>query len=98
MKISTKFKVFGYLEGLSFLLLLGIAMPLKYLYHQPLAVKYVGWVHGLLFVIYVYSAWDMLRKKVFSEQEFVGAIVAAILPFGPFVYERKLHKRHEESA
>ena len=42
-------------EGISFLLLLLIAMPLKYLADLPLAVKYVGWLHGLLFIIYLFQ-------------------------------------------
>ena len=43
----------GLLEGVSLLVLLGIAMPLKYLANQPDAVKLVGWAHGVLFVLFV---------------------------------------------
>lgn len=40
-------------EGTSFLVLLLIAMPLKYMANMPLMVKYVGWVHGVLFILYI---------------------------------------------
>ena len=48
-----RLRLVGILEGISFLVLLGIAMPLKYLAGQPEAVKVVGWAHGALFVLYV---------------------------------------------
>lgn len=78
------------LEGISYLVLLLIAMPLKYLADMPLAVKYVGWAHGLLFVLYVgflmivalIEKWD-LKKAFFG-------FIASLLPFGPFVFEKKM--------
>jgi integral membrane protein len=53
-KLLHRFRMIGIAEGISFLVLLIIAMPLKYFYNQPLAVKYVGWAHGALFVAYIY--------------------------------------------
>lgn len=77
-------------EGVSFLLLLGIAMPLKYLAGLPAAVKIVGWAHGLLFV-----ALCLLLLKVTLEERWpIGraamVFIAALLPFGPFVIDRRL--------
>jgi integral membrane protein len=77
-------------EGGSFLLLLGIAMPLKYLAGLPAAVKIVGWAHGLLFV-----ALCLLLLKVTLEERWpIGraamVFIAALLPFGPFVIDRRL--------
>ena len=46
----------GIAEGISFLVLLGIAMPLKYLFDQPMAVTIVGWAHGVLFVVFIFLA------------------------------------------
>ena len=48
-----RFRLVAIMEGVSFLVLLGIAMPLKYFADMPLAVKYIGWLHGLLFVLYM---------------------------------------------
>lgn len=78
------------LEAVSFLLLVGIAMPLKYLADMPLMVKYVGWAHGLLFMVYIVQLlvvsfllkWDVLR--------IIYGFVASLLPFGPFVFERSI--------
>ncbi|HAW21308.1 MAG TPA: hypothetical protein DCX14_14095 [Flavobacteriales bacterium] len=79
-------------EAISYLLLLGIAMPLKYAMDMPLMVKYTGWAHGVLFVAYVvqllYVAyllkWDVLR--------IILGFIASLLPFGPFVFERWITK------
>jgi len=84
-----RFKIIAKLEGISFLLLLFIAMPLKYGMDMPLAVKYVGWAHGLLFVLYILLLivvsvnHDWKIKKIFL------AFVAALLPFGPFYFDKK---------
>lgn len=83
----------GYLEGTSFLLLLGIAMPLKHLADQPEAVKYVGWAHGLLWVMYLFAviwAWIVCRWPF---HYFFLAGLASVLPFGPFVFDRWLRNR-----
>lgn len=77
-------------EGISFLLLVFIAMPLKYFADMPLMVKYVGWAHGLLFMVYMVQLlivsfllkWEILR--------IIYGFIAALLPFGPFVFERSI--------
>ena len=84
----------GMTEGVSFLVLLFIAMPLKYLSDVPelgkQVVFWVGLVHGVLFIAYAtvtFVAWGQghLTRKL------VGlAAIASILPFGPFVLDRKL--------
>jgi integral membrane protein len=79
-------------EAISYLLLLGIAMPLKYALEMPLMVKYVGWAHGVLFMAYMAQLlwvsyqlkWDVLR--------IIYGFIASLLPFGPFVFERSLGK------
>jgi integral membrane protein len=82
----------GWLEGVSYLLLLGVAMPLKYLADMPEAVRYVGWAHGLLFMALLLQtaiAW-LGRSLTFRQALMVG--VASLLPFGPFVIDRRLAK------
>jgi integral membrane protein len=80
----------GKLEAVSFLVLLGIAMPLKYLAHWPLAVKLVGWVHGMLFVWFSISLWRAKRDARLSFGQAFVILLAAFLPFGPFVIDRRL--------
>jgi integral membrane protein len=87
-----RFRMIGVAEGISFLVLLLIAMPLKYFLHFPQAVKYVGWVHGALFVTYIYFALNVFTglKKPFVW--LIKAGVAAFLPLGTFVFDRQLKK------
>jgi integral membrane protein len=82
----------GWLEACSYLLLLGVAMPLKYLAHFPEPVKYLGWAHGLLFVSYLLLlGWLMLQRKWPITLGILG-FLAALLPLGPFVFERYLRR------
>lgn len=90
MDEATRFRKVGYAEGLSFLLLLGVAMPLKYAFDWPLAVKVVGWAHGLLFLLYLYAAVQLGSLKGWPLTRYPLAIAAALLPFGPFVFDRHL--------
>ncbi len=88
-----RFLLIARAEAISFLLLVLIAMPLKYMMGLPLMVKYVGWAHGLLFMVYmaqlIYVAvllkWDVLKV--------IYGFIAALLPFGPFIFERSLLKK-----
>jgi len=77
-------------EGISTLVLFGIAMPLKYLAGMPLAVTIVGTLHGFLFVGLVLMLAVAVRQVPLSlGLAFVG-MVAAVIPFGPFWFDRKL--------
>ena len=82
----------GIAEGISFLVLLLIAMPLKYLYGWPLAVKYTGWAHGLLFVGYVAMAYYAKEIYNWPFSKFIQAFIAAWLPLGTFVFDKRLKK------
>jgi integral membrane protein len=84
----------GLFEGISFLLLLGVAMPLKYLAGQPLAVKIAGWIHGLLFILFCIALARAKKEKGWSVKDSSVYLIAALLPFGPFVIDKKL-KAHE---
>jgi integral membrane protein len=77
-------------EGCSFLLLVGIAMPLKYFVGQPAAVKVFGWIHGILFIL---LCGALLRTTVAARWPLPRAaliFLAALLPFGPFVVDRRM--------
>jgi integral membrane protein len=90
--VLNQFRVIALLEGLSFIVLLFVAMPLKYVWNMPMAVKFTGMAHGLLFVAYV--AWLMVCHLSYHWQwKFsVGAFLASLVPFGTFVLDRKLAK------
>ncbi|HJS54858.1 MAG TPA: DUF3817 domain-containing protein [Chitinophagaceae bacterium] len=80
----------GIAEGISFLVLLCIAMPLKYFFHQPLAVKIFGWIHGVLFVAFLFLAWEVKTDRNKSLKWLAAAFVAAIVPTGTFFFDKKL--------
>lgn len=88
-----RLRFIGYLEGLSFLVLLGIAMPLKYMADIPEPVTWTGIIHGALFTVYLLAiAWTLLVRKLTFKEAFLG-VVAAFLPFGPFFMDRKLRAK-----
>src|SRR5262245_51602271 len=87
--IISRFRVIAIAEGISFLVLLFIAMPLKYFADMPMAVKVVGWIHGLLFIWYWVRAVPLFTKLKWPVDRIVGLGFASILPFGTFVMERR---------
>lgn len=90
MNLSIKsFKIISVLEALSFLILLGIAMPLKYMAEIPEPVSIFGMVHGVLFIVYIIGAFFMKEKLNWSIQTLLIVIVCSVLPFGPFYADRK---------
>ena len=82
----------GMLEGVSFILLMGIAMPLKYFAGMPEAVKWTGWAHGILFCFYCLTILNALLGGRLSFGKSVLAFLASLLPFGPFLIDGKLAK------
>ena len=78
-----------------FLILLLIAMPLKYMYGMPLAVKLTGSIHGLLFVAYVGLAYYAKEVYQWSIKKFLQAFIAAWLPLGTFYFDSELKKEEQ---
>lgn len=90
-----RFRQVAVLEGISYLLLLFIAMPLKYFAGMPEAVKYTGWAHGVLFMLYavmLVQCWQSYNWK-FGKAALI--FIASLLPFAPFIVDRRLK---EEAA
>ncbi|MBF0695688.1 MAG: DUF3817 domain-containing protein [Flavobacterium sp.] len=83
------FKTIAFLEGTSLLLLLFIAMPLKYIGNDPTAVKYVGMAHGVLFVVYILMAIMMKIEYSWSWKKFFVVCLASMVPFGTFYTDKK---------
>jgi len=88
----------GIAEGISFLVLLTIAMPLKYFFHLPIAVKIFGWMHGILFVSFLFLAWEVKTDRNKSLKWFAAAFLAAIIPTGTFFLDKKLKEEEEISS
>ena len=97
MNIQT-LRAVGFLEGLSFLLLLFIAMPMKYMWGNPILVEYVGMEHCILFVAFLAVLFVVCEKQKWSLNMFVLGLIASIMPFGPFVFDHKLKKLEQSKV
>ena len=82
-------------EGISFLILLGIAMPLKYFAGMPQAVTLAGWLHGLLFMAFCVALTQAHQECRWSLGRSGTVLLAALLPFGPFVIYARLRREDE---
>jgi len=84
----------GILEGISYLMLLGICMPLKYGFDIPEPTSVVGMAHGLLFI--AYCAWVIIVSSSYkwSNVETLWALLASILPFGTFIADKKIFSQY----
>jgi integral membrane protein len=85
----SRVRLLGILEGVSFLVLLFIAMPLKYAFGQPISVRYVGMIHGLLFILYLVLLFQEKDKSDWSWKKFLGLFLLSNLPFGFIIVEWK---------
>lgn len=85
-------RVVAFLEGMSFLVLLGIAMPLKYYAANPEPVRIIGMAHGVLFVAYVFLVLQAMFIYKWKISKGVLAFVASLVPFGTFYADKKLFR------
>ncbi|AXG74708.1 DUF3817 domain-containing protein [Flavobacterium arcticum] len=86
------FKIVATLEGISLLVLLFVAMPLKYIWDMPETVRIVGMAHGLLFIGYILLAIMLKIEDNWAWKKFLIICVASIIPFGTFYIEAKYFK------
>ncbi|GIL23657.1 MAG: membrane protein [Bacteroidota bacterium] len=96
MKDLKLFRRIALAEGISFLLLLLIAMPLKYYFGMPLAVKVVGWAHGMLFIAYILLVFSVVDTMKWNWFNTLVALAVSVLPAGTFWLDRSLKKRELE--
>ena len=85
-----RFRILAFAEGISFLLILFITMPLKYYLDMPEPNMIIGMMHGVLFVIYVLAALQFKWKKDWSLKVTFLALLASIVPFGTFYFTAKV--------
>jgi len=86
------------IEAISFLVLVGVAMPLKYLAHLPAAVKVFGWAHGVLFIIFCFALLRVFLIARWPLGRTIMVFIAALLPFGPFVIDRRMQEYEDDFA
>ncbi|MCW5911089.1 MAG: DUF3817 domain-containing protein [Cyclobacteriaceae bacterium] len=96
MKELKIFRKVALAEGISFLLLLLIAMPLKYYFGFPVAVKVVGWAHGILFIAYILFTFSITGTMKWNWFSTLVALAASVIPGGTFWLDKSLKKRELE--
>jgi integral membrane protein len=92
MSLLKIFRIIAFLEGLSYVLLLFIAVPIKYLNNDPSYVKMLGMPHGLLFMGFIALAIVLRTDNQWIKNNFFMVLMASVIPFGTFVVEKKLNK------
>ncbi len=80
----------GMVEGISWLVLLFICVPLKRIFDMPMGVKIVGPIHGGLFLLFLFVIFQAWGGRALSSRQAVMAGIASLIPFGPFLIDRKL--------
>lgn len=92
VQMEKLFRIVAFLEGISYILLLFIATPIKYLANDPSYVKLLGMPHGLLFIGYVVLAFLLRTDYQWNTKQFFIVLIASIIPFGTFYIDRKYLK------
>ena len=87
------FRIIAFAEGTSFLILLFIAMPMKYFMGMPLAVRVMGSIHGLLFLLYVARLATLRTDCQWDTRFSIHAFIASVLPFGTFLFDKYLREK-----
>jgi len=82
----------GWAEGISFLVLLLVAMPMKYLIGEPMAVPVIGSLHGALFIVYAALLLAAARVMAWPGKLVGLGLLAAFLPLGPFWFDARLRR------
>lgn len=87
-----RFRLISAIEGISYLILVFIAMPLKYFAENPYAVKVVGMTHGILFIIFVISLLEAKTKEKWDLNYSFKLLVLSLIPFGAIAIENSVKK------
>jgi len=88
-----KFKFVNKVEGISFIILLFIAMPLKYQFGYPIATKIAGMIHGLLVFAFIYQITEAKKEAGFTLKETALYSLLSLIPFGSFYTDKLLSKK-----
>lgn len=88
-----RFRVISFIEGLSYIVLVFIIMPLKYLYNSPELMKIIGMTHGVLFMLFLVLLFDYMRKHNIKKQIGLDYFLYSMTPFGFLLIENLLKKK-----
>ena len=93
-----KFRLINKIEGISFIILLFVAMPLKYSFGYPMATKIVGMLHGLLVFAFIYQIIEAKKEAGFTLKETALYSILSLIPFGSFYTDKLLAKKMPQEA
>ncbi len=80
-----RLRILAFLEGVSLLVLVFVAVPLKYLFDNPSLVQSVGPIHGALFLLFVFNALQVGVEQQWKFKETTWKVLlASFIPFGTF--------------
>ncbi len=85
----------SYIEGLSLIILFFIAMPIKYVLGEPVAVRIAGTIHGLLWLTFLYALYTAYNKNRFDKNLTISIFILSVIPFGFFFIEKQLNQFKE---
>ena len=99
LNLSTlsQFRIIAFLEGISFLLLMLMAVPLKYFWDEPIVVSFIGAIHGALFMAFLYYQYESNLKHKWDMRFNAIAFIASLIPFGTFWLDKELEKKAKEA-
>lgn len=87
-----RLRVIAFLEGISFILLIFLAMPMKYLAGDPSFVKILGGIHGFLFVVFMILLLIVWLEKKLTFINSIWVFISSLIPFGTFYIDHKILK------
>ncbi len=98
--MEQKLRLLGFIEATSLIILVLIAMPLKYIYGYPLLVRIMGSAHGFLWLLFIVFAYYVGNEKDWSLKKIFLAIVISTVPLGPFLFDKTIYGsgKYEEST
>ena len=93
-----RIRIIGFLEGLSLLVLIFVAIPMKHLFHNPALSKFLGPIHGAIFLVFVLNTMSLAIEQNWKFRTTTWKIiVACFIPFGTFYIDHKIFKHLKES-
>ena len=93
-----RYRVMAYVTGVLLIILVGVAVPMEYIAHEPLLVSIVGTAHGWLYMVYLVVAYDLARRSGWAWKPTLMVMLAGTIPVMSFVAERKITTQWQPAA
>ncbi len=90
-------RIIGIIEGISYIVLLAFSMPLKYLLKMQMPIKINGWLHGLLFICFIFFLLVVSFQQKWKFKKLVTGGIASLIPFGTFWFDKKITETNPNS-